>query len=262
MMSSAENEPGLNATQSPAPTQLSGTSLPARLLNLIAMPGTVFQEVCQSRHSIGNWLMPALLCGVLLAIFAATSLSQPAIWKSYSDRFGQARAAQAGALAEAVKAGRVTQAEMDSTLALIDKVGTVEVVQPLAAAGGFAAGAGGIFWRALILWLLARVFVRTRISFGKSLEVAGLASMITFLGTALSLVLTMNGANISVPAAGGLLSSRPAVSELVLSLVDYWQVAVLGIGLGRLTGLSWPRGILLVFGYWLATGALLQLLVS
>jgi len=59
--------PELPASQPPT------TSLAARLMNVFAVPGEVFDEVKASAHSAGNWLLPALVgsVSVLHPVFTA-----------------------------------------------------------------------------------------------------------------------------------------------------------------------------------------------
>ena len=67
MMSDFENEvpPVLESKPTPPP----GTSLLARLLNVLAMPGQVFEEVRPARHAAGNWLVPVPLYAARTCIY-------------------------------------------------------------------------------------------------------------------------------------------------------------------------------------------------
>jgi hypothetical protein len=241
----------------PQPT----TSLLARLLNIFAIPGQVFEEVRQSRHKIGNWAVPALLCGLALGAAAMVAMAQPQGWKKYSEQYEKLRAAQAETMAAAVKSGQMTRADADKALAMFAPLGRPAVVRWLAAAAGFCGGVAGIFWWAFIVWLLARTFLRSPAPFGKALEVAGLASMVGLLNTAGGLALSVKlGALVS--GSGFVLSvpdlNAPGQQLLAwaLSLLDFWFIAVLGVGLGRLTGAAWMRCVLLLFACWMAGGVL------
>ena len=63
----------------PPETQRQSTSLAARLLNVFAIPGDVFEEVKNSAMCMANWLVPALLLIVVGCIGASLVYSQPAI---------------------------------------------------------------------------------------------------------------------------------------------------------------------------------------
>ena len=63
----------------PPPPSPPGTSLAARLLNIFATPGDVFEEVKAALPSVGNWLVPVIIYGLMTAVASVLVLSQPAI---------------------------------------------------------------------------------------------------------------------------------------------------------------------------------------
>ena len=69
--------PGLAPSpEAPPPPAM---SLAARLLNVFAIPGEVFEVVKASRVCLGNWLLPVLLSAVVGTVSAIVILSQPAM---------------------------------------------------------------------------------------------------------------------------------------------------------------------------------------
>jgi hypothetical protein len=257
--------PVLEPAPAPAPLPPQ-SSLAARLLNVFALPGRVFDEVRQSRHAAGNWLVPALLCSVALALAGYVMLSIPSVWKQIETQQLKVRETQQTALAESVKAGKITQAEADESLKVFDFVARPEVLKSAAAIGGAVFGMVRVFWWGFVLWFLARVFLRQPVPYGKALEVAGLAAMVALLSTVVMLALTVNIGD-SFSASGFTLSVTDLASAgsrnltaVVLNLMNFWLIMVLGIGLARLTGQIWIRGAFVVFGYWLLSDLLLLLL--
>jgi hypothetical protein len=257
-------EPAPAPPAPPAPPP--ATSQLARLLNVFATPGQVFEEVRVSQARTGNWLWPTLLCSVALAFSACVVLSMPSVWKQLATQQEKIRAHESDALAKSVQAGKIEQADADKALKLFDAVTRPVVMKSAAAAGGFLLGIGRVFWWAFVLWLLARAFVRSPVPYGKALEVAGLASMVALLNTVVMLALTVNVGK-SFGASGFTLSvvdfnaqGGQALAGIVLSAVNFWLVAVLGFGLARLTGAPGLRGVFLVFGYWVLTELLLLML--
>src|SRR5688572_32567917 len=71
-------EPAISSPQS-EPPKLPRMSLAARLMNVFATPGDVFNEVKAFPHVIGNWLIPALLFIMVSWVGSWIVLSQPAI---------------------------------------------------------------------------------------------------------------------------------------------------------------------------------------
>jgi len=233
----------------------------ARLLNVFAMPGQVFEEVRVSRHSPGNWLVPTLLCCVALALSGYVVLSLPSVW----GKVPELREQQAKALEEAVTAGKITRADADQSLQLIDSLIRPGVIKSFVVGAGLAYGVFRLFWWSLVLWLLARAFLRRPIAFGKAMEVAGLGSMIALLSTAVMLALTINigesfgGTGFALAVTDISSSSHKEIARIALSIVNFWVAFVLGTGLARLTQVPWFRATFMVLVYWLLSDLLLAL---
>ncbi|HOC55530.1 MAG TPA: YIP1 family protein [Verrucomicrobiota bacterium] len=237
-------------------------SLAARLLNVFAIPGEVFEEVKASRVSVWNWLVPALLLGVVSVFTVLAVVSQPALQRQMNERIEE----QAKALDQQVKAGKVKRVEADRALAVTRAIAQPAILKTLG--GVMAAGFGvvRVFWWGLVLWLLGRVFLKACFGYIKTLEVAGLALMVSVLGSAVLLLLMVNLPKLF--AAQGL---ALAVSDFDPSRKSYlllgaanvfalWLVCVLSVGLGRLAGVPFWRAMWLVFAAWLIQESCLVLL--
>jgi hypothetical protein len=114
----------------------------------------------------------------------------------------------------------------------------------------------GTLWSAFVLWFMGRLFLNSRFSYLKTLEVVGLTGIILVLGTLITGLLI---------AATGDASARPSLSLLVAKLdashpfrqaldvfnvFHLWTTTVLAIGLSRLSGVSFKEAAFWVFGYW------------
>ena len=260
----ADLPPVLESNPAPAPPP--GTSLLARLLNVLAIPGQVFEEVRATRHSVWNWLVPVPVYAVSLALFTVVFFSIPTIQKLWTEQQSKMRQTQASSLAEDVKSGKLKQADADQTLAAMDSLLRPRVVKTVALAGGFCFGMARVCWWAFVLWLLARTILKVPIPFGKALEVAGLASVVALIGNVAVVALTVDFAK-TFSDGGFALSVTDFASSRHQMLVavaqnalNFWLIAVLGTGLARLTGLPWIRGAFLVVAYWIASEFLLLVL--
>jgi hypothetical protein len=237
-------------------------SLAARLLNVFAVPGEVFDVVNASRISIANWLLPMFLSGAVLALMAVVIVSQPAMQKQMHDRFDQ----QVKVLQEEVKAGKMKQADLDRTVALTRAIIAPPVLRVLA--GGLASmfGVARVFWWALVLWLLGRRFLKGRLDYFKTLEVSGLALMIGVLGGVVKLLLMVNLPKLfSTPGLAQAVSDFDPLSKSPLLLAtanvfSFWFIGVLSIGLARLARVPFFRAAWFVFAFWLLQESVLVLL--
>src|SRR6185436_9504849 len=78
-------EPPVVLEPRPASPPCPSMSLPARLTNVFAAPGDVFEDVRSARPSMANWLIPALLIIIVGWIGAAVMLAQPTIQHQLSE---------------------------------------------------------------------------------------------------------------------------------------------------------------------------------
>ena len=219
-------------------------SLAARLLNVFAIPGEVFAGVKAGHPSIANWLVPAILSAVVATIAAVVVLSQPSIQQQLHDQ-------QSALMAKQVKAGTLNQSQADRMLALAEKA-TVPVAAALTVFATFAR----VFWWALVLKLLSQMFLRMRLEYLKLLEVAGLATMISVLGTIVTLLLTVKLGAFGKPGFGLVISdfenARKSTAVLgAASAFSIWLAWVMSVGLAKLANIPFLRAAWLVFAYWL-----------
>jgi len=234
------------ATLPPPPT----TSLAARLLNVFATPGEVFEEVRISPVNHANWLVPVLLAAIVGAISAVIIFSQPAILQQIHEQ-------QAKMFDQSVKAGKMTQADADKAVAMAEKFSGPTVLKISGSVAAVFGSCARVFWWALVLWLLGLWFLKVKFSYLKAVEVAGLASMITILGGIVALLLTVNFGKETSPSLALAVNDFNPKNPLHLlfaaaNLFSFWTIGVMSVGLARLAGVRFPRAMVLVAGYWLA----------
>jgi hypothetical protein len=230
----------------PAAPKPPAMSLGARLLNVFATPGEVFEDVKGAPVSVANWLLPALLFMLIGILSSAIIFSQPAIKQKLREEQGKA-------MDKMVQAGKMTREQADQALDVIGKF-----AKPIAIVSMPFVSFVRMFWWALVLWLLGRWFLKIRFKFLKALEVAGLATMIVVLGSVVTLLLTVNlGRLFATPSLGMLTTDFDATNKIHLMMgaanVFYiWSVCVMAVGLARLAGVPFLRAAWVVFAYWVA----------
>jgi hypothetical protein len=256
-------EEPLQAQESPpdAP-QPPAMSLAARLLNVFAIPGEVFELVKASRLRVGNWLLPALLSAALGVATVLVVVSQPSIQKQVREA-GEQKAKE---LDQQVKAGKMTRAEANQVQAATRVITDPTTLKTLGSMAAALVGVARVFWWAFILWLLGRVFLKVRFSYLKALEVAGLAMMISVLGGIVTLLLTVNLTKMfGTPGLALVVADFDAArkSPLLLgtaTLFSFWLVGVLSVGLAKLAVVPFLRAAWLVFAFWVIEESCFMLL--
>jgi hypothetical protein len=236
--------------------------LAARLLNVFAIPGEVFEVVKASRVSVGNWLVPALLSAVVGVFVAVGIASQPMVQQQINERVEQ----QAKTLQKQVKDGKVEQADADRALGTIRAMAKPVSVKFLRGSLAGLVGLARVFWWALILWLLGRAFLKVPVGYVKALEVSGLGMMIIVLGAVVTLLLMVNLPKTFAASGSGLVVSDFDTTRktfLLLgtdSVFSLWGVGVLSVGLARLASVPFLRAAWFVFAAWVIQQSFLMLL--
>lgn len=229
-------------------------SLGARLLNVFAIPGDVFEEINTSPVKTGNWLVPALIAAIIGALTAIIIFSQPAILQKVREQ-------QAQALDKQVKAGALTRAKADQLLVTMDKILTPTLIKVVGSVGATIGGFVRLFWLGLVLWLLGRWFLKAQFGYMKAVEIAGLASMISVLGMVVTMLLVINfGKLTSTPSLALAVSDFDTSNKkhlllAAMNVFDFWMLGVLAAGLARLARVPFARAAFLMLGYWVIAGA-------
>lgn len=226
-------------------------SLAARLLNVFAVPGEVFEDVKASIPSNANWLVPSLMFLVVGCVGAWLIFSQPAIQQ-------QQREMTAQMLQKMVDKGIMKQEQVDQALDN-SSVGSKF--------GGYFAPLFGAFvspiWWALVLWLVGTQVFKAKFEFIKALEVSGLANAIAVLGEVVRILLVVGlGDMLASPSPALLVKhtdpQNPSFALLtVLNVTTIWMLGVRSVGLARMAGVPLGRAAVWIFGVWIAGTMLL-----
>ena len=234
------------ATPSNSSTVSASTSLAAKVLDMLASPGEVFDEVIAAPPRLANWFVPTLLVA-LASLFLLRAANY-----------------EAGSVSATSKVAEAQTAATDITVAQPEpaSVDRHRLSALATCAGAFA----GTFWSALLLWLVGRVFLRTRFSYLKAVEIVALVGCIVALGAVVTaLLIGITGDPATRPALSLFARHLPATSHVRLlldtvNLFHLWAMAVLATGLSRLSSVSFKESAFWVFGYWLVARVALILL--
>jgi hypothetical protein len=234
-------------------------SLPARLLNVFAVPGEVFTEVKSAPPSTSNWLVPTICSALIGVLVSFIIFSQPAIIQ-------QIREQQAKVMDQQVKAGKITQAQADQALAMMEKFTGPTMMKVFGGVGSVVVSFVHVMWWGFVLWLLSRWFLKVKIPYVKALEVVGLAMMIAVLGAIVAMLLIVNlGRMGATPSLALMMSDFDATrkSHLFMGAANvfyFWQVGVTAVGLSKLAGVPFVRALWVLLAFWLLQESLFILI--
>lgn len=245
-------------------------SLWARLLNVFAVPGDVFEDVKRTPPSAGSWLLPTLLACVVGVGSAVILFSQPAIVQKVRNQQQTMRDRKVEEFNKKVEEGKMKRAQADQAIKGMDMMlemsGKPMFLKISASVGAVIGAVFRVFWWGFVLWLLSLLILRSRISYLKGLEVVGLSTMIGTLGVVVTLLLQVNLGNPTATPSFALAISEFDPSNKMhlvlgaLNLVQIWMVIVMAIGLSRLANVPFARASLLVLGFWLVQQSALILI--
>src|SRR5437868_250958 len=98
----------------PTPEPPVRTSVAAKLLNVFASPGEVFEEVKRSPTNASNWLVPMLLAIVIGVTTVMIMFSNPEVVQRLREK-------QAKVFEDKVKAGQMSQKDADRAIGVLEK---------------------------------------------------------------------------------------------------------------------------------------------
>lgn len=199
---------------------------------------------------MANWLAPALIYIMVGVISAFVIFSQPAIIQQIRDQ-------QAKVMDQQVKAGKLTQAQADQALSVMDKFAGPTMLKIFGSVGAVFGSIVHVFWWAFVLWLMGLLFLKTKIPFLKTVEVAGLTTMILALGAVVTILLTVITGKLGMSPSLALtvgdfdLKNKMHLLLAAVNFFSFWQIGVAACGLSRLTGAPYTKTLLMLALYWL-----------
>lgn len=222
----------------------------ARLMNVFAAPGEVFEEVRQGPPSAANWLVPALLAMLLGWGGATIIFSLEPVKQQLAEISDQAVQKQIEKMHASPEQAEQIRTAAEKFAGVGQKVGAYGVTAMVAFASPFLWG--------LIVWLVGSKKFNGGFPFMKAVEVVGLSNMVEVLHGIIKTLLIVGMGSLWASPSAALLVLRdfnpqnPLHSALAaLNVMVFWLLAVRAEGLARLSGVSFARAAAWVFGIWL-----------
>lgn len=238
--------------------QPSTTSLSARLTNVFVSPSEVFDEVKVSPPTPANWIVPVSLAMIVGIIYAMVVFSQPGV-------FQHMREAQDKKYQELVAKGKMKQQDVDKAREVSDKIMTPTFFKVVGILGAIFANATMLFLVAFILWLLGRYIFRGHFDYMQAVEVVGLSTMIATVGAIISMLLAVIYGDLAMTPSAILLvghfdpNNKIHLLLSALNVMNIWWLAVLAIGLARLSGAGIAKAAVWIFAIWYGVWAVFAL---
>jgi hypothetical protein len=223
------------------------SSFGTRAMNVFMSPGELYDEVNAAPVRNTSWAIPfVLLIAVSLLIVFAMG-SNPSLRE-------QVLAPQREEMQNKVASGEMTQEQADQAREVMESPALF-----------IAMGSGGVilvicammFISPLVIMLVMKGMLKYGGSYKKVLEVYGLAALIAVVGALVTAVMmTSMDSMLAKPGLSLLVMDGYDRESFVhnflasVNVFSVWQMAVLGIGIGKIAGAPSSRGMTVSFGLW------------
>jgi hypothetical protein len=230
----------MESSETPAPMPLG-----ARLVNVFAAPGEVFSSVARAPFMASNWLVPAIIVGLIGLIVNLVIFTNPALVQQIQD-------IQEKEFQKAVDRGRMTEEQVEHAREAMLGIG-MTIARVASAVGGVIYGFLAPLWWGLLAWLTGRWILRGTLPYMRAVEVAGLSSLIAALGMLVGMFMAvgtgqlMSGPHFGLLVKGFDMSNRGHLALAAVNVFSLWQLAVIALGISRLIGRAFGQ-VLLVLG--------------
>jgi len=241
-----ENAPPLPPVEE---VQRPASSLSGRLVNMVAAPADVFEEISAKTPSTANWLVPLLLSCLVGICYVFVVFSQESILQSLKE-------AQEKAMQKQVEAGKLTQQQADQRLEMAQQFAGPTLMKVFGSVGVVVVNLLMLFFVALVLWMVGKLVFKGGFSYVKAMEVAGLAGTINILGGIVAMLLAVVMGNMAMtPGPVLLVHEFDAANKLhaflaQLNVFMLWYIALLSLGLAKVSRVPFGKAACWLFGIW------------
>jgi hypothetical protein len=238
------NPSGMPENQLPAET-----SLAARLTNVVVAPTEAFDAIKGRPVAAANWVVPLIMSTLVGMISVWVIFSQPGVMQGIRD-------AQEKAMQAQVDAGKMTQKDADAAMTKIEQYMTPTVYRVTFMGILLVVFPVMLFLSAAIFWLLGNKVFVGRFEYMKAVEALGLAMTISVLGIIVRMLLVVISGKQTANFGPILLINQFDPNNKLhafLAAVDVptlWYLAVLALGLARLSGAGFVKAALWIYGLW------------
>ena len=223
------------------------SSFISRASNVFASPGEVFSELAVQPVQTTSWLIPLILMMVMMVGTSAFLLTNDTLRNQVLEK-------QHEAVQKMVDQGKLTQEQADKQLEMMEGSKLVLIFGSITT---FGMSIVVFFAVPLVVWLAGMMLMQYHGGYFKIVEMFGLTVPIGFLGGIVTVFLMNIFMTMYASPSGWLLIMQSYDPKNFLhnilsaiNIFTLWQVALLGLGLSKLSGKSTGTGMGVAFGLW------------
>jgi hypothetical protein len=226
-------------------------SLGDAMAGIFSEPGDTFTEVKRSKKNY--WLIPLLIVVAVSILSSFLVLQDEELSSEIRDKQKKAMTEQ---LDKAVKEGKMTQEQANQQMEQTQKFMGGSMMMVFGIIGSLFAVVVFFFLKALVYWGTMKGFKGTA-SFKDVMNVLGLSGLITAIQLVVDTVLAVLMGKLTANIGPVLLFTEESVGSSVykllghLDIINIWYLAILSIGLAKVSEVNTAKSIVIVFVLWL-----------
>lgn len=229
-------------------------SVVGRMFNVLAAPGEVFADLKERPVRHANWVLPAILWTVIGSMAVLLLFSQD--WAMAEIKRGQRKAMEAQ-----VAAGKMTQAQMDQAMPMVEKFTAIGVKVGGTLGTMVMAFAVPFVW-GFVIWFVGTRFMGGDFEYMKAVEAAGLASIIYVLASVVGVLFSFAMGKMTFISPAFFLkefdwTSKQHFALAALNPLYLWFAAVAGVAAAKFSGGGVGKALAFVLAFWLVLRVLL-----
>lgn len=238
----------METTESTPVSTTQTSSLITRITNVFASPNELFAELSQTKPITSSWLVP-LIISILMALFVIMALQL-----NESLKF-QLKEIQSERIQELINKGKMTQEQAERATGQTGSAKTFIIW------GGLSATIMTtiiFFLISLIFWVAAKIGLKFNFNYTKMLEIYGLTTLISSLGTIVTVLMMYLFDNVrAAPSFSIFIMDKFNLSNdfhILLSQLNFftiWQIGILGYGIAKVSNKPTSAGLILSYALWL-----------
>ncbi|MCL5099139.1 MAG: YIP1 family protein [Candidatus Omnitrophica bacterium] len=226
------------------------SSLGSRLMDILVAPGEVFDSIKAGPPFTANWLVPILIICLVGIASVFVSFSQPAVIQQMRDQ-------QTKRFDRMVETGKMTAAQAEASQAQLERFMGPGFLKAAGSVAAIVGSFGWLFFLALVLWLLGTRLFKGQFSFQQAVEATALTGMIGVVGAIITTLLVVATGNLMMTPGPALLirefdpANKIHLALAAINVITIWYIAVLALGLAKLSGAAYVQAAAWLFIPWL-----------
>jgi len=232
------------------PTLPPGPPVGKSIIDVLTAPGDIFQSLKGTASSPKLWVVP-LITSLLVAVGVTIAIMTDATLH------GQILDQQRAQFEKMVDQGKLSRDEAERRIDGMERMG-VGIFIAIGSIAAIIFISAAFFLGALVLWLVDKTILKCPLGYDKHLELFGIAGWIGVFGGIVTVLMMIGlGSMGGTPSAAlAVLGNYDPANNThkflsALNVFSIWQTAVVGIGLGKLSGKSTVTGLAVAFVLWL-----------